>query len=696
MEGLPENVMADILSAPTAHGLPECIFPFEDLPGNVMVDILSRLPCKTICSYKCVCKDWQNLMNEPYYANTHLSRLPPAGLIIFQNFYAGILKWVEIKEELDHRHLHHDPVNALDLNLVPVLKNSYVKLVGSVNGLLCLWDNGFNSKCDNTYICNPVTRECITLPRKQYCSKGPARTVHGFGVGLKTRKYKVVRIFQGNIPPDPPSSSGSRLLEAEVYTLGTGQWRSLGHVPYWLNDWDEPFLNGCVHWMLYDENFPEKLCSFDIDKETFQLFPSPPFDAFDDTRIPEEESLAVLKGCLCQSHTFVTGFTIWVMKEYGIKKSWHKEVVIKRSISRDLDWPPLYIIGGLEDGTILMVYYIDEVLAYCPETKTCGLSSIDASAGASRRLPSIIQSDTGDDVVIIEVKLDHLQREDHRLVHRYPCHLGAIPLLQPPLLPWKRGIAPVAIIDRQLPFEYTITSRSTDVMVFHQLKLALRVEKKIYVIEQPIPPAPAADSAANVLAEWNAVYDAHNDELRSMFEKQARVERFDIIQTFHACKQEEGKSVSQYILKMKGYVEQLERLGYVLSQDLSVGLILNGLTSDFVTHICITKQGLRGARKLKQGDLYLYVGNGVRAQVEAIGSFDLVLPNGLVICLDNCHYAHSITRGVVSVSCLVKNRFAQCFTDYRISVSRNDILYFNAIPSNGVTFLIFHVFVRLY
>nr|GEV53971.1 hypothetical protein [Tanacetum cinerariifolium] len=67
-----------------------------------------------------------------------------------------------------------------------------------------------------------------------------------------------------------------------------------------------------------------------------------------------------------------------------------------------------------------------------------------------------------------------------------------------------------------------------------------------------------------------------------MFEKQAGVERFDLIQTFHACKQEEGKSISQYVLKMKGYVEQLERLGYVLQQDLSVGLILNGLTSDFI------------------------------------------------------------------------------------------------------------------
>ncbi|GJW24428.1 retrotransposon protein, putative, ty1-copia subclass [Tanacetum coccineum] len=89
-------------------------------------------------------------------------------------------------------------------------------------------------------------------------------------------------------------------------------------------------------------------------------------------------------------------------------------------------------------------------------------------------------------------------------------------------------------------------------------------------------------------------------------------------------------------------------------------------------------QGLRGERKLKQGAIYLYVGNDVREQVEAIGSFDLVLPNGIVICLDNCHYAPTITRDVVLVS--VDNSFIQCFTDYGISVSKNDVLYFNAIP----------------
>nr|GEY22905.1 hypothetical protein [Tanacetum cinerariifolium] len=66
-----------------------------------------------------------------------------------------------------------------------------------------------------------------------------------------------------------------------------------------------------------------------------------------------------------------------------------------------------------------------------------------------------------------------------------------------------------------------------------------------------------------------------------MFEKQAGVERFDLVQTFHACKQEEGKLVGPYVIKMNNYVAQLEHLSYVLPCDLSVGLIMIGLTSDF-------------------------------------------------------------------------------------------------------------------
>ncbi|GJW57870.1 retrotransposon protein, putative, ty1-copia subclass [Tanacetum coccineum] len=145
----------------------------------------------------------------------------------------------------------------------------------------------------------------------------------------------------------------------------------------------------------------------------------------------------------------------------------------------------------------------------------------------------------------------------------------------------------------------------------------------MFVIEHPIPYAPVADSEANVLAEWNAVYDAHNEVASIMLEK-------------------EGKLVSSYVLKMKGYVEQLERLGYVLPQDLSVGLILNDLTSDFAGFCTPTRMSLP---TMQRG------GHWKR----------------------NCH---------VYLDDLMKNKKQVGIATS--SVSKNDVLYFNAIPINGI------------
>lgn len=349
----------------------------EDLPVHVMIDILSRLPVKTIIHCKFVCKKWLNLISDSYFANLHLSR-SPASLMLHHNpdngmrapRKVGILKWVEVKDELDHHHLHHDPVMTFDLDLAPIFQHSQILPVGSVNGLICLWQYG--PKSDNTYICNPITREYMILPRQQYYREGYAMIIYCFGVGSLTQEYKVIRIFQGDIPPDPTSSSRPSIVEAEVYTLGTCQWRSLGHVPYLLNGWSGPFLNGNAHWIVLDRDSPEELCTFDFDKETFELFPSPPVEIIEESQM-HFQSLAVLKGCLCQSDTFESQFTIWVMKEYGIKESWHREVIIKESISPDLDWvmwEPVYLTEGLKDGTILMIYYEDKLLAYSPKTRT--------------------------------------------------------------------------------------------------------------------------------------------------------------------------------------------------------------------------------------------------------------------------------------------------------------------------------------
>ncbi|GKA10083.1 reverse transcriptase domain-containing protein [Tanacetum coccineum] len=272
------------------------------------------------------------------------------------------------------------------------------------------------------------------------------------------------------------------------------------------------------------------------------------------------------------------------------------------------------------------------------------------------------------------------------------------------------------------------------------------------------------------------------------------------VREFHTCKQEEGQFVSSYVLKMKGYIDNLERLGHRVSLSLAVSLILVSLRKEYDsfvqnynmhgmgktlnelhamlklheqtlpkrdvhalhakragkippppknedpakdsvcyhcgntghwkqnypqylselrknkklsqgastsgiftielftfpgkswvydtgcgTHICNTTQGFRRSRKLKPGALSLYMGNGQRTAVEAIGSYDLYFPSRLVIVLHYCHYAPSITRGVISVSYLYNDGFINRFeNDNSISVSKNNLIYFNNVPRDCI------------
>ncbi|GKE46862.1 retrotransposon protein, putative, ty1-copia subclass [Tanacetum coccineum] len=103
---------------------------------------------------------------------------------------------------------------------------------------------------------------------------------------------------------------------------------------------------------------------------------------------------------------------------------------------------------------------------------------------------------------------------------------------------------------------------------------------------------------------------------------------------------------------------------------------------DAICHQC--GDGLIGSRKLKPGALSLYVGDGHRAAVEAIESYHLCLPSGLVLVLHNYHYAPSITRGIISVSRLYDDGFINRFENNTFSVSRNNVVYFSAIPRNGI------------
>ncbi|GJS53029.1 retrotransposon protein, putative, ty1-copia subclass [Tanacetum coccineum] len=96
--------------------------------------------------------------------------------------------------------------------------------------------------------------------------------------------------------------------------------------------------------------------------------------------------------------------------------------------------------------------------------------------------------------------------------------------------------------------------------------------------------------------------------------------------TCHHCK-EVGHCKRNCPAYLAELIKKKKKVGTASSSDVFIIELFSFPTKSWVydtscgTHICNTKHGLGGVRKLKQ--------------VEAIGSFDLVLPNGL-----HCHLAH--------------------------------------------------------
>ena len=66
-----------------------------------------------------------------------------------------------------------------------------------------------------------------------------------------------------------------------------------------------------------------------------------------------------------------------------------------------------------------------------------------------------------------------------------------------------------------------------------------------------------------------------------MFQEQACIERFATIKALLSCKMVTGSSVSLHVLKMKGYLDHLEKLGLSISQELATNIILQTLPNAY-------------------------------------------------------------------------------------------------------------------
>ena len=128
---------------------------------------------------------------------------------------------------------------------------------------------------------------------------------------------------------------------------------------------------------------------------------------------------------------------------------------------------------------------------------------------------------------------------------------------------------------------------------YRNLRIVLRQERKEYILDQPIPEEPAANASRAQKDAYNKHLNDSVDvtclmlgcmeselqkqlmemeaytmigHLKEMFQEKARIERFNTIRALLSCKLTASGSVSPHVLKMKGHLEHLDKLGLKIEQ----------------------------------------------------------------------------------------------------------------------------------
>ena len=89
------------------------------------------------------------------------------------------------------------------------------------------------------------------------------------------------------------------------------------------------------------------------------------------------------------------------------------------------------------------------------------------------------------------------------------------------------------------------------------------------------------------------------------------------------------------------------------------------------THISVTMQACHSSRLPIDGERYIYTGNGKKAQVQAIGTFQLMLDSSFILILENTFIVPSFRRNLISVSCLDKSGYLCSFGNETFSLFQN-------------------------
>ena len=103
-----------------------------------------------------------------------------------------------------------------------------------------------------------------------------------------------------------------------------------------------------------------------------------------------------------------------------------------------------------------------------------------------------------------------------------------------------------------------------------------------------------------------------------------------------------------------------------------------------VAHICKSMQGLTKSRSVGRGEVDFRVGSNARVAAVAVGTMQLRLPSGFVLELSNCYFIPSLSRNILSPSCLMKDGYFFASENNGCAISKNNVFVAFASIVNGL------------
>ncbi|KNA17292.1 hypothetical protein SOVF_081370 [Spinacia oleracea] len=283
----------------------------RDLPPDMWREIFARLPVKTLLKFRCVCKNWCSIIENPNFISMHLSnyqnKLNKNHVLVVENIGKYGIQGLTctIRESGTFREIAQIPQTSQFCNI----------FVGNCNGLVLLLSSEEfkpNPVKKIVRLWNPSIRKSVILPPSSICK---ADTTYFLGFSPSSNDYKVVAFSSWqsyavySLSSNIWSIKSGNLLPLSV--SGASRSRLLYKCP--------PFSQGATHWLVCGGSVPDKythILSFEFDTEDFHTIELPEAS---DEMIKGLNTLGELLAVFGISHTECC---IWSMKKEGGEKLW--------------------------------------------------------------------------------------------------------------------------------------------------------------------------------------------------------------------------------------------------------------------------------------------------------------------------------------------------------------------------------------